>query len=324
MRAGAGRAAMTRGGGASRSRWAAIGAAVAVAGGGLLTASAADSAPGTYVAITPCRVVDTRAGSDNVGPRATPIGDGETYSTAFVGAVGKCNIPANAVAVVLNLAIVNPTGNSFLTVFPTGGSVPLAANLNFVAFQAPVSNAATVQIGSGGQISFFNLRGTVDVTADVAGYYVPAGGGSNVTPGRSKTETIVYSPAALNWVFGDENRLPVNNCITRSTGSTTAQIPLDLPIGSRISSISAAILDSSSSATSYSLSLKRSTVTDTGISNSANLLEIAGGSNSGVQFGAAAGSAVFTVTDTESYYLEFVTGAATNAFCNATVTYTTP
>jgi hypothetical protein len=87
--------------GVARSRWAAIGAAVAVAlgAGGMLTASAVDSAPTTYVATTPCRVVDTRPAPDNVGPRSTPLGARETFSTPFVGAVGKCNIPANAVAV---------------------------------------------------------------------------------------------------------------------------------------------------------------------------------------------------------------------------------
>jgi len=183
--------------GMSRTRWAAIGAAISVAigGGGLLTALAADtpSAPSTYVGITPCRVVDTRPAPDNVGSRSTPIGSGETFSTAFVGAVGKCTIPAEAVAVVLNLAIVNPTASSFLTVFPAGGTVPLAANLNYVAGQPPASNAATVRIGTGGQLSFFNLRGTVDVTADVSGYYLPVatGGGTGSTVPPQPTSIIM-------------------------------------------------------------------------------------------------------------------------------------
>ena len=301
----------------SRSRWAAIGAALAVAvgAGGLLTASAADSAPTTYVAITPCRVVDTRAGTDNVGPRSTPIGNGETYSTPFVGAVGKCNIPANAVAVVLNLAIVNPTGNSFLTVFPAGGSVPLAANLNYTAGQAPASNAATVQIGTGGQLSFFNLRGTVDVTADVSGYYLPAG---------SKTQTISYGPDAPEWIFGG-TRLSVSGCITVSTGTAIGRIALALPFGSQISSISGSIYDASGTSSTFSLSLGRATITNNGITYSSNpLLEIAGGSGSGMVFGVATAGAPFTVTDIQSYYLDFSTAPAANAFCSASVTYTMP
>lgn len=302
---------------ASRSRWAALGAAVVVAigAGGMLTASAADPTPTTYVPITPCRVMDTRPGADNVGSRSTPIGGGETHSTAFVGAVGRCNIPANATAVVLNLAIVNPTGNSFLTVFPAGGTAPLAANLNYTAGQAPVSNAATVQIGEGGRLSFYNLRGEVDVTADVSGYYLPVG---------ARTETVGYGPDAPHWIFGG-SRLSVNGCITISSGTAIARIPIDLPIGSRISSIGGTLVDASGSTSAYSLSLRRATTSATGITYSPSpLLEVSGGSGSGVNVGVASGSSTFTVTDADSYYLEFATTPATNAFCSASVTYTLP
>ena len=50
--------------GVRRTRWAAIGAAVAVTlgAGGLLTASAASSTPSAFVAVVPVRVVDTRSG----------------------------------------------------------------------------------------------------------------------------------------------------------------------------------------------------------------------------------------------------------------------
>jgi len=223
----------------SRSRWAAIGAALAVAigGGGLLSASAADappSSPGTYVGITPCRVVDTRPAPDNVGPRSTPIGDGETYSTAFTGAVGKCNIPANAIAVVLNLAIVNPTGNSFLTVFPAGATVPLAANLNFVAGQAPASNAATVQVGANGQISFFNLRGNVDVTADVSGYYLPAGGGTPLI--------MTFDPMLMQTADGTP-MVNQNGCVSNTSSSGYyGQIPLSVPAGAAVTGYSMTVI----------------------------------------------------------------------------------
>ena len=65
-----------RSGGRSRwLRWWVV--AVLVAGGGLLTASAAGSSTASsFVPITPCRLLDTRPASDNVGPRSTPIGAG--------------------------------------------------------------------------------------------------------------------------------------------------------------------------------------------------------------------------------------------------------
>ena len=64
-----------------RTRWAAIGAAVAVtlgAGGGSLGQAAIGSGDKpVFVAIEPCRLVDTRPGDNNVGSRDTPLGAGE-------------------------------------------------------------------------------------------------------------------------------------------------------------------------------------------------------------------------------------------------------
>src|SRR5262245_39870633 len=65
-----------------RGRWSALGAAVAVTlgFGGLLTASAAGSTgASSFVPITPCRLLDTRAG-DAVGPRSEPLHVGDTYT----------------------------------------------------------------------------------------------------------------------------------------------------------------------------------------------------------------------------------------------------
>jgi len=233
--------------GVSRTRWVAIGAAVAVAfgGGGLLTALAVDappSSPGSYVGITPCRVVDTRPGSDNVGPRATPIGAGETFTTPFVGTVGKCTIPANVIAVVLNVAVVNPSASSFLTVFPGGSDKPLAANLNWVAGQPPVSNAVTVRVGTtGGQVSFFNLAGNVDVTADVSGYYLPAttSGGSTPTPLQ-----MTFDPMLMQTSDGTP-MVNQNGCVSNTSSSGySGQIPLTVPAGATVTGYSMTVIGS--------------------------------------------------------------------------------
>lgn len=158
-----------------RTRWASLGAALAMVIGasGLMTASASvgSGERAVFVPITPCRIMDTRSGSDNVGARSTPIGANETHTITARGAIGKCTIPTDAVGLVLNVTVVNGTASSFLTVFPTGVARPLAANLNWVAGQAPTPNAVTVRLAADGGVSFFNLAGTVDVAADVAGYF---------------------------------------------------------------------------------------------------------------------------------------------------------
>jgi hypothetical protein len=223
--------------GVSRLRWSAIGAAVAVAvgGGGLVVVRAADappSSPGSYVGITPCRVIDTRGGADNVGPRATPIAAGETFTTPFTGAVGNCTIPANVVAVVLNVVVVNPTASSFLTVFPGGSDKPLASNLNWVAGQPPLSNAATVRVGTGGALSFFNLAGDVDVIADVSGYYLPAATGAGPTVNPQVIMSV--DPWSMQLSSG-AGKGTLNDCVTNATSAgTSGVIPLSIPSGATV------------------------------------------------------------------------------------------
>lgn len=169
-----------------RSKWTALGAVVAVlaGGGSLLTASAAgSSAASSFVPITPCRLFDTRAGSDNIGPRATPLGPDETHIAHVWGANGNCTVPAGATSVSLGVTVVNPTAASYLTVFPADATRPLASNLNWVAGQAPTPNAVTAPLSADGRMGLYNLAGTVDVLVDVVGYYELSSGGQAGPPG---------------------------------------------------------------------------------------------------------------------------------------------
>ena len=138
----------------TRSRWAALGAAIAVSlgAGGLLTTSASigSGERAVYVPIAPCRVFDTRPGTDNVGPRNTPLGPGDTFAATVRGTNGNCTIPTDAVGVTMNVAIVNPTTASFLTAFPPDSPRPLAANANWIGGQPPLSNAVTDDISTHG------------------------------------------------------------------------------------------------------------------------------------------------------------------------------
>ncbi|MTA13398.1 MAG: hypothetical protein F2534_12430 [Actinobacteria bacterium] len=158
-----------------RARWAAIGAAVAVSlGGGSVLVASASVTSGTrsvYVPITPCRLFDTRPGADNVGPRATPLGAGEAVSFVGRGASGRCAIPTDAIGLQLNVTVLNGTSTSYLTVWATGDSQPLASSLNWRSGDGPIPNAVTTSLSAGGGLSVFNFAGTVDVFADVTGYY---------------------------------------------------------------------------------------------------------------------------------------------------------
>lgn len=159
-------------GGRHRTRWAAVGAAVAVtlsSGGLVLTSAAGPSVASAIVTITPCRLMDTRPTS-TIGPRGTALGVDETYATAVRGLNGDCNIPAAATAVVLNVTAIGPTSDSFLTVFPADDGRPNASSLNWAAGQGPTPNAVTAKLSTDGRIAFYNERGTVHLAADIVGY----------------------------------------------------------------------------------------------------------------------------------------------------------
>jgi predicted regulator of Ras-like GTPase activity (Roadblock/LC7/MglB family) len=143
-------------------------------GGGIhLARAGVDPGPrNVYVAIAPCRLFDTRAGADNIGPRNTPLSTADTFTAQVTGTNGNCTIPANAVAIVTNVTAVSPTASSFITVYPADlATRPTASNLNVSANQAPQPNLVTTTLSATGAISVYNHLGTVDLIADITGYY---------------------------------------------------------------------------------------------------------------------------------------------------------
>lgn len=158
-----------------RTRWAAIGAAVAITlgGGGLgLVAATSPSDATTFVPITPCRVMDTRPAPDTVGPRSAPLAAGDTHTVSVHGDHGNCTgIPSTATAVQLNVTAVGASTLTFLTLWPAGETRPLASSLNPSPGQPPTPNAVTTGLDDDGQFNIFNKFGSVDVLADITGYH---------------------------------------------------------------------------------------------------------------------------------------------------------
>lgn len=157
-----------------RSRWAAVGAAVAVtlgAGGMGITQAAINSGDrAVFVPITPCRIIDTRPAT-HVGPRTAPLGPGESYTIAARGTQGDCNLPVDAVGLSMNITAVNATAQTNLRVFPTGEALPETSNLNPSPANSRTVNSATTKLSSTGQFNIANFRGNIDVIIDINGYY---------------------------------------------------------------------------------------------------------------------------------------------------------
>ncbi len=140
----------------------------------------AGAAPGgtdsTFVPTAGCRLADTRPAPDNVGLRSNPLGAGDVFEVAVHGANGDCTgglaIPADAVAVALNVTAVNATSSSNIRVYPADlAEVPLLSNLNVSAGAPPTPNKVDVKLSPDGKIRVYNFRGSVNIFIDVVGYY---------------------------------------------------------------------------------------------------------------------------------------------------------
>lgn len=161
-----------------RSRWAAVGAAVAVTlgGGGLVAVNAASSVQSSIVTIDPVRILDTRTDVGLPGP--------------FVSAVSQKlqvtgpKVPAGATGVLLNVTAVAPTAAGFLSIRPGDATgKPTTSSLNFGA-GAVVPNAVQVGLPTSGpnvgkiDITYdaYGVAGpTTEVLIDVVGYMTAAG-----------------------------------------------------------------------------------------------------------------------------------------------------
>lgn len=132
---------------------------------------------------SPVRVFDTRTG---VGTTATPMSAGGHRGLVVTGSNG---VPVSASAVVLNLTATGAsvTSNGWAAVVPHAASftTPTVSNLNFVAGRA-YSVAVTVPVGTAGSIDFFNKNGTVNLIADLLGYYDESSGSTLVSMNPSR------------------------------------------------------------------------------------------------------------------------------------------
>src|ERR1019366_7690518 len=140
---------------------------------------------GAYTALTPYRICDTRQGTGTACSGSSgndPIGPGRSLSMFIAGVPGPQN--------------------------QAGSAVPGTSNMNVLPGEV-AANLAVVPLGSGGQVSIYNLQGATNVAVDVEGYFAaPSSGGSSV-PG-------LFHPIA-----------PLRICDTRAgTGTECSGSPL--------------------------------------------------------------------------------------------------
>ena len=154
----------------TRSRWASIGAAVAVTVGlgGFVTASASSGSPSSYVPVSPCRLVDTR---ENV-QGTTALGADKSMAVAAHGTNGACVLPSDAQGLALNVTAVQGSALSFMTVYPATKADLSRRPSTGMPEHTRSANHVTVLLSTDGHFNVYNNAGTVHVVIDVVGYYL--------------------------------------------------------------------------------------------------------------------------------------------------------
>jgi hypothetical protein len=127
-----------------------------------------------FAGLVPARLLESRSGdgATTVEGQFQGIGPRPAGSITALTVAGRGGVPADASAVVLNVAVTDTQGPGFVTVFPCGSAVPTASSLNYSAGQT-IPNAVIAKIGTNGQICLFTLA-TTHLIVDVNGYYPAA------------------------------------------------------------------------------------------------------------------------------------------------------
>lgn len=125
--------------------------------------------PAGFYTVAPCRVADTR---DPDGPWGGPRLSGDGATRDFVVG-GRCGVPSDARAVVLNVTVVDATAGGNLRLFAQGIAAPLASVINFRAGQVRANNAVVRLSGSPGALTVQTdvPAGSTHAVVDVNGYF---------------------------------------------------------------------------------------------------------------------------------------------------------
>ncbi|MBR7833359.1 PKD domain-containing protein [Actinospica durhamensis] len=126
------------------------------------------SAGSRYTAVTPGRILDTRHGTGAPSAKVAP------NHGLSVAVSGKDAIPAGVKAVALHVTVTDASANGWIAAEPDGAGTPSTSILNFLKGQT-VSNTVIVPVAKDGKVELYNGggSGSVDLIADVAGYFAP-------------------------------------------------------------------------------------------------------------------------------------------------------
>ena len=175
-------------------------------------------AAGGYVPLpAPARVLDSRPAGDTVDGQFQRSGVLAAGATMTLPVGGRAGVPPTAASVALNVTVTQAHGNGFATVFPCGGAVPNASNLNYLTGDT-VPNSVITGLGAAGAICIYTSAAT-HLIVDIAGYFADT---TAFTPLAAPARVLDSRPA------GDT----VDGQFQRS-GVLAAGATMTLPVGGR-------------------------------------------------------------------------------------------
>ncbi|MFN3255059.1 MAG: SpoIID/LytB domain-containing protein [Ilumatobacter sp.] len=149
-----------------------VGTNIVVDVAGWFTGSTTEDGADPFVGLLPDRRIDTRTGIGGATVKVTPSTPIEIplAGTAATLPDGTATtVPADAAAAALNVAVVRAESRGFITLWPCGTTMPVAANVNYEA-GAVVSNGVVAPIGANGSVCLHSSA-TADVVVDLNGYF---------------------------------------------------------------------------------------------------------------------------------------------------------
>ena len=165
----------------------------------------------------PARVLDSRPAGDTVDGQFQRSGVLAAGATMTLPVGGRAGVPPTAASVALNVTVTQAQGNGFATVFPCGGAVPNASNLNYLTGDT-VPNSVITGLGAAGAICIYTSAAT-HLIVDIAGYFADT---TAFTPLAAPARVLDSRPA------GDT----VDGQFQRS-GVLAAGATMTLPVGGR-------------------------------------------------------------------------------------------
>ena len=135
-----------------------------------------------FLPLAPARLADTRptgATADGSFAGSGPLVGGSEIAVVVAGRGG---VPANAVAVSVNVTVTEARAAGYVTVYPCGAGRPTASNLNYSA-GGTIPNAVLSQVGAGGAVCVFSSQ-TVHMVIDVNGVFPPTTSYVAINPAR--------------------------------------------------------------------------------------------------------------------------------------------